>query len=209
MLNESSFKGVAMSPKSEKQYAEIRELTKSKIETSSISLFSRRGLSVTIAEIAKDAGISQGLLYRYYPSKDALIEALVERAVSSSCNAIGSVWEEELSGKEKIEKISAMMTWMLQMPDNVGTQLFTFMIQVGMNLPQQARMTELLTESKKPMYYLSKIIEQGQSEGSVKEGEPFSLSMIYWAAIQGLCCYSLTGIAIPNKPELISGFLLK
>lgn len=41
--------------------------------------FSRRGFhQTTIQDISDEAGVSVGLLYRYFPSKDAVIEAMAE-----------------------------------------------------------------------------------------------------------------------------------
>lgn len=47
-----------------------------------LELFTRRGLeSVSIGEIADAAGVSPGLLYHYFPNKQSLYDAAVERAV--------------------------------------------------------------------------------------------------------------------------------
>ncbi len=198
-----------MSPRTNQQFSQMRETTKEKIERSSIFLFSRYGLSVTITQIAKHAGISQGLLYQHFVSKDALIAALVEKALNGSSLAIGSIFNAESSAIEKVEQISQMMMGMLQEPEHQGTQLFLFMIQVGMSNPQQEIVKTLSTNANKPILYLSQIIEQGQREGSVKDGNSFSLAIVYWAAVQGLCCYCLTGMPIPYEPKILSKILLK
>ncbi len=47
-----------------------------------LEIFSRRGLeSVSIGEIADAAGVSPGLLYHYFPNKQSLYDAAVERAL--------------------------------------------------------------------------------------------------------------------------------
>lgn len=40
--------------------------------------------SISVSEIASTAGIAKGSIYYYFPSKDAIIEAFVERSYSSS-----------------------------------------------------------------------------------------------------------------------------
>lgn len=48
-----------------------------------LSLFVRKGYAHTsVAEIARAAGLSKGAVYLYFPSKQAILEALVERAVA-------------------------------------------------------------------------------------------------------------------------------
>ncbi len=46
--------------------------------------FYRQGYSVTkIDDIARAAGVTVGTVYRYFPSKEALFHALVERGLDS------------------------------------------------------------------------------------------------------------------------------
>ena len=46
------------------------------------ALFAERGLGATkITDIAEAAGISQGLLYHYYPSKEAIYVELIRAAL--------------------------------------------------------------------------------------------------------------------------------
>lgn len=48
-----------------------------------LTLFSKKGYAPTsVAEIARAAGISKGAVYLYFPSKQAILEGLVKRAVS-------------------------------------------------------------------------------------------------------------------------------
>ncbi|GAC1601388.1 MAG: hypothetical protein NVS3B21_28980 [Acidimicrobiales bacterium] len=48
-----------------------------------IAVFSARGLvSARMSDIAERAGVSQGLLYNYFESKDALLQYVVERIVA-------------------------------------------------------------------------------------------------------------------------------
>lgn len=45
-----------------------------------LELFSERGIdAVRISDIAEKAGVAQGLLYHYFPGKEALLSAIIER----------------------------------------------------------------------------------------------------------------------------------
>ncbi len=45
-----------------------------------LELFGQNGIEATrVSDIAREAGVAQGLLYHYFPSKDALLAAIVER----------------------------------------------------------------------------------------------------------------------------------
>lgn len=51
-----------------------------RIRESAISIISRQGVpNCSVAAIAKQAGVSVGYLYRHYPSKDALINDMLEQ----------------------------------------------------------------------------------------------------------------------------------
>jgi hypothetical protein len=48
-----------------------------------------------------------------------------------------------------------------------------------------------------------------QAEGSAVGGDPMQLAAVYWSAIQGLCCYIITGIPLSPSPEILSRIILK
>lgn len=65
-----------MSPLTKEQFESIREESKTKIIAVALQLFSKKGFENTsISDIAKEAGISKGLTYNYFKSKDELLEA--------------------------------------------------------------------------------------------------------------------------------------
>ncbi|MFI8221211.1 TetR/AcrR family transcriptional regulator [Streptomyces sp. NPDC085932] len=59
------------------------ERNRRRILTAAREVFSDRGLSVTLDEIARHAGVGVGTVYRRFPGKEALIDALFEEKVSS------------------------------------------------------------------------------------------------------------------------------
>jgi len=42
--------------------------------------FAQRGFGVPVEDVARDAGIAVGTVYRHFPTKDALVDAVIERA---------------------------------------------------------------------------------------------------------------------------------
>ncbi|MDR2922860.1 MAG: hypothetical protein LBU85_05910, partial [Treponema sp.] len=64
-------------------------------------------------------------------------------------------------------------------------------------------------EAPHPAETLARIIAECQAEGSAVNGEPVQLAFVYWAAIQGLCCYAITGIPLPPVAETLLRILLK
>ena len=67
-----------MSPRTKEQFEEIRELSTTKILDAALELFAEEGYDRTsINKIAQKAGVSKGLIYNYYDSKEELLKALL------------------------------------------------------------------------------------------------------------------------------------
>lgn len=67
-----------MSPKTPLQNEQIRAESKHRIMEAAFKLIANKGYeSTSIALIAKTAGVSKGLLYNYFKSKEALVKAIV------------------------------------------------------------------------------------------------------------------------------------
>ncbi|MFC2080630.1 TetR/AcrR family transcriptional regulator [Bacteroidota bacterium] len=67
-----------MAPRTEQQFEEIRESRKKEILDAALELFANDGFYVTsVSKIATRAGISKGLLYNYFDSKEDLIRTII------------------------------------------------------------------------------------------------------------------------------------
>ncbi len=67
-----------MSPKNWVQFEKIREDRKASILESALTLFAEEGYHGTsISKISKHAGVSKGLMYNYFESKEALLKAIL------------------------------------------------------------------------------------------------------------------------------------
>ncbi len=72
-----------MSPRTHTQWEEIRGKSREKILNAAISLFSSIGyFSTSVSKIAQKAGVSKGLLYNYFESKDHLLLAIVDKTMN-------------------------------------------------------------------------------------------------------------------------------
>jgi AcrR family transcriptional regulator len=76
------------------------------ILTAAARVFRRSGIGETNTnEIAEIAGVSVGSLYRYFPNKESLVAALIERELSHQLEALDSVLEQakDLSDSDAIQ----------------------------------------------------------------------------------------------------------
>ena len=67
-----------------------------KISEAAFSLIAEQGFEATsISQIAKEAGISKGLLYNYYESKEQLLGVLVNNAFSHGDEVVASILDSD------------------------------------------------------------------------------------------------------------------
>ncbi len=74
-------------PRTKKQFEDMRKSSKQKILDAAIEIFAKEGYhSSTVSAIAKKAGISQGLMYNYFKSKEKLLNELMIGMMESFLN---------------------------------------------------------------------------------------------------------------------------
>jgi AcrR family transcriptional regulator len=77
--------------------------------------FTRSGANTSLDDIAKQSGVGAGTLYRHFPTRDALIEAVYRTEVEKIAAA-----ERELSGK--LPPVEALRAWMLLFVDYIAAK---------------------------------------------------------------------------------------
>lgn len=77
-----------MSPKTQQQFEGMREEKKALIMGTALRLFANMGYhSTTIKDIAKYAGISKGLMYNYFKSKEDLLTEIISKSIDELYNS--------------------------------------------------------------------------------------------------------------------------
>jgi AcrR family transcriptional regulator len=72
-----------MSPRTPEQFEEMRESRRLQIMGTALKLFALEGYGhASISRLASETGISKGLMYNYFESKEALLGAIIEHGMS-------------------------------------------------------------------------------------------------------------------------------
>ena len=86
------------------------DIRKIEILDGAIKVFAQRGYDgTTISDIAKELKISQGLCYRYFPSKDSIYEAALEKYAEKIANENLRRIDMELPVRKMIEASTRRM----------------------------------------------------------------------------------------------------
>ncbi|MGC2636425.1 MAG: TetR/AcrR family transcriptional regulator [Acidobacteriaceae bacterium] len=77
--------------------------------------FTRQGAEASLEEIAKQAGVGTGTLYRHFPTRDALIESVYRNEVEKLAAAAGRF-------AETMSPLEALRAWMLLLVDYIAAK---------------------------------------------------------------------------------------
>jgi AcrR family transcriptional regulator len=77
--------------------------------------FTRSGANASLDDIAREAGVGAGTLYRHFPTRDALIQAVYRTEVEKLAAA-------EKTFSESLPPIEALRAWMLLFVDYIATK---------------------------------------------------------------------------------------
>lgn len=172
-------------PRTKAQFEEMRQATKEKIQDAASHLFAKKGVSGTnVQEIADRAGISIGLLYRHYKTKEDLFNDLVDMARIG----LGETTKLLLSDGEPKEILTAITTEMIDdyKKDDEFTDYLIFLTQALISGLKSEALEELVEDDKKLFGALEKLVERGQKDGTIRSGNPRELAFAYMSAIQGI-----------------------
>jgi AcrR family transcriptional regulator len=77
--------------------------------------FTRQGANASLEEIAKQAGVGTGTLYRHFPTRDALIEGVYRNEVEKLAAAAARF-------AETMSPLEALRAWMLLLVDYIAAK---------------------------------------------------------------------------------------
>jgi len=84
-----------MSPKSPEQFEAVRLNTRDRIERAALRVFARSGYAgSSVRDVAREAGMAQGLLYNYFRSKHDLLDAILRRAIAEVARSFDAAGDE-------------------------------------------------------------------------------------------------------------------
>lgn len=164
----------------------VREKQKEKrredILIAALDLFIRKGYSATkISDIAERVGMSVGLMFHYFKSKEKLYEELIKYGISGPMKTMAPTDKEPLQFFEDAAK--QIFQFIKTEPD--FAKMFVLMSQVYYNDAAPQSVKDML-QGFDIYTPTSLLIQKGQAEGTIREGDPYALGIAYWCAIQGI-----------------------
>ncbi|WP_438445095.1 TetR/AcrR family transcriptional regulator [Gorillibacterium sp. sgz5001074] len=183
----------------EDQLQKIYEERKQQITSAAVQIFAQRGLPGTkISMITAEAGISHGLFYHYFKTKEELFTSLVREAVETSMKEIDNLGQ--LAGSP-IDKIRALTQSML---DENGAPYF-MLLHRARNFEEVPEEVSQLIQNYPMDVYVKRLLplfEEGQQRGEVADGNPEELIANYLTILSGVMVLG-KGYATPQVDWLL------
>lgn len=164
--------------------AEQTEKRKQAILLSSLDLFVYKGYhGTTVRDIAKRSEVSVGLLFHYFPTKQAILEELLKIA-EEGLDLTKTLMAKSSSPIEFFEQMTAAILQSFR-DSTMAAKIFMLANQALTShwIPEESKASLSASTS---VYETAKLIEKGQAQGSIRPGDPLSLSLVFWGAIQGV-----------------------
>ena len=164
-------------PRTEEQFHEIRERSKTQILNSSLKLFAEKGFKGTsISDIAKDAKISKGLIYNYFESKTAIVEAIYLHLLNEMQRMMEPIYQLK-DPSEKLQRIINDTVQYTSENKDYWKLYLNFMLQ-----PSPVKFEEVLNPKFFQKFFLE--FEEIFTDAGVKE--PKNMAYEFAAILDGM-----------------------
>ncbi|MHA6622140.1 TetR/AcrR family transcriptional regulator [Pseudonocardia sp. DLS-67] len=197
-------------PRSSAQYEAMRVATLDKVQAAAITLFARHGFAATsMRDIAREAGISTGLIYRHYATKDDLFAALAGQATAglrrvaelfggegSPAEILGAFAREFV---DDIARVRGSAEFVMIMNQALVSRLGS--VQIDALLEQHLALADATVA----------LIRRGQRAGEFRPGAATELATCWFAAVSGLATMKavLGHRFVAPHPTTLTGFLTR
>jgi AcrR family transcriptional regulator len=157
-----------------------------------VRVFARQGYHDSrVGDIAKDAGVAYGLVYHYFDSKEAVLDAVFREAWGRLVEALAAVADAEEPAPDRLCKVTKLVlrTWRDD-PD-----LVRLLVREITRSPHLQREIDDIAAA---FAVLERIVAEGQAEGTIRPAleTRFAAWMLYGALEE-----ILTGWVLGQLPD--------
>jgi TetR/AcrR family transcriptional regulator, fatty acid metabolism regulator protein len=169
----------------------VAEDRQRQILSAAVRVFARQGYEATrVGDIAKEAGVAYGLVYHYFDSKEAVLEAVFREAWGRLLAAVALAEETAGTAPERLELVVKIVlrTWRDD-PD-----LVRLLVR---EITRNPHIQDELDEIGQAFASLERIVKGGQDEGTIRPAVDARLAawMLYGALEEVLTGWVLGQLA--------------
>lgn len=174
--------------KQKERFESMRAEATEKILFSATKLFAQKTFfKTTMQDIADGAGVSKGLAYRYFSSKEEIMNHLIELSVPSF-EDISSLLKQDKDEKELLIETTSLLLHGLK-NDPSTAEAFQILSQID-SFSENELSSDVRIRYEKSLRNLitnfAGVIESGQQKGYFMAGNPQELALFYYSMYQGV-----------------------
>lgn len=171
-------------PKVDAEYLEAR---REQILDAALACFARNGFhETTIQDIAREARLSHGAIYRYFPSKDDIIEATSARDRLGRARRFQEALEEYAGAVDALDRI--LTAYVEQQAETGNQETWRLRVQLIGEAVRNPRINALFRETWADVFArLAGLVRDGQERGEIDPDlDPVSVARVIAAVHNGI-----------------------
>lgn len=156
------------------------------IQQAALQLFDQKGYrATTIADIAACAGISKGLVYRYFPSKKDILLSFQD-----AIDQCGKVIDSQATPRDSL-KVSASRVLLSYEETNYHAPMRILIACYAQGDITSEEMSTAYSFDDYGKIQYGPILRKGQQLGQVRPGDPEEMGNIFWHMIIGYAVHMI------------------
>jgi AcrR family transcriptional regulator len=170
-------------PRTPQANQQIREDTSEKILQAASRVFARKGMAAKMDEVAAEAGVSKGLAYHYFQSKEAIFIALVKHMIPPLDELRAKL--EKMPGPPR-DRLTRIVSTMVERRRK-EPEFYLLLNQAVANNGLPPDVIEGLNSQGLLMHdIIRRLIIEGQARGEFVKDNPNKLTRAILACLDGL-----------------------
>jgi len=154
------------------------DMSRERVLISAARIFSVQGYAgTTMRDVAKEAGLQAGSLYYYYPSKDLLIEAVLDMGIHGVSNAVYSTIAELPPSTSYADRIRAAVFAHLRSVLQFGDYALASRRVLG-QVPPDVRRKHVLRRDAYGEFWV-KLLEAARGAGEIRDDVDVKLARTF------------------------------
>jgi TetR/AcrR family fatty acid metabolism transcriptional regulator len=189
---------------------DVSEERRAQIIESAIKVFARQGFSnARMDDVAAESGLSKGLLYWYFKSKDAIVVAIADVLFGSELRKIQNLPCESLSASACLVNFLETFIADVHLMLKVTPVIYEFYSLAFRNQAVRAVMKEYLRTF---VTIIEPIVQRGMDQGEFRPGNARQIALAFGAQLEGtllLWAYDPETMQVEEQLRLGAALVLK
>ncbi|SDC23845.1 transcriptional regulator, TetR family [Paenibacillus sp. UNCCL117] len=189
---------------------ELRKERCQQILAAAVELFVKKGVAATkISDIAAKAGISHGLVYNYFRSKEEIYLSLLETNLNSFQWLLDEALAEPLSAYDKLLRVlDRLYAWRWE--EAKFHHLFMEQLMMSDSVSEELQQS-VQVKSLESLDRVAALFSEAQADGMLREGDPRELAFYLLTLAQASLIAESRGLQFRSEhsPHHVMRFFLK